>query len=217
MTDQPTGLLIVGLGGQAHVAASIARASALPVAGFLDALETPAPGQTLLGLPVLGGLSMLASLANPSVALAIGDNRLRAAAAQAVLAANPSARLVCLVHPRSTLEDLVRLGSHVTICTGAVLATEVVVGDGAIVNSAALVEHECTLGRYCHIGPAARLAGRVSIGDFTHVGIGATVIDKLRIGSGVTIGAGAVVLSDLPDNVTAVGIPARVVKVASPA
>jgi UDP-perosamine 4-acetyltransferase len=216
MTHQPAALLIVGLGGQAHVAASIARALDIPLAGFLDATGTPTGAAEILGLPVLGGLSYLSALHAPSIAVAIGDNRLRHRTAGAILAANPAARLVSLVHPRSIREDLVELGSHVTICTNSLLCTEVRVGDGAIINSGAIVEHECLLGRYCHISPGARLAGRVTIGDFTHVGLGATVIDKLHIGSNVTIGAGAVVLSDLPDHATAVGIPARVIKIAPP-
>ena len=38
------------------------------------------------------------------------------------------------------------------------------------------------------------------------------IIGKVRIGNNVNIGANAVVLCDIPDNCTAVGIPARIVK-----
>jgi serine O-acetyltransferase len=37
------------------------------------------------------------------------------------------------------------------------------------------------------------------------------VIGRIRIGNNVHIGANAVVLRDIPDNSTAVGVPARVV------
>ena len=36
--------------------------------------------------------------------------------------------------------------------------------------------------------------------------------DKISIGAGSVIGAGAIVVSDLPPNVTAVGVPARITK-----
>ena len=44
------------------------------------------------------------------------------------------------------------------------------------------------------------------------VGTGAKVLGPIHIGDNVRIAAGAVVLSDIPDNCTAVGIPARVVR-----
>ena len=42
---------------------------------------------------------------------------------------------------------------------------------------------------------------------------GAKIINQLKIGKGTTVGAGAVVSKTLPENCTAVGIPAKVVKV----
>ncbi|HQB40063.1 MAG TPA: hypothetical protein PL053_12440 [Deltaproteobacteria bacterium] len=44
------------------------------------------------------------------------------------------------------------------------------------------------------------------------VGAGSTIIPNLNIGENVVIGAGSTVISDLPDNVTAVGSPARIIK-----
>jgi serine acetyltransferase len=38
----------------------------------------------------------------------------------------------------------------------------------------------------------------------------ASVIQQIRISADVTVGAGAAVVRDLPDGVTAVGLPARV-------
>ena len=44
------------------------------------------------------------------------------------------------------------------------------------------------------------------------VGAGAKVLGPVKIGSGAKIAAGAVVLNDIPENSTAVGIPAKVVR-----
>ena len=44
------------------------------------------------------------------------------------------------------------------------------------------------------------------------VGAGAKVLGPIKIGNNVRIAAGAVVLTDIPDNCTAVGIPARIVR-----
>lgn len=49
------------------------------------------------------------------------------------------------------------------------------------------------------------------LGARVDVGAGAKILGRVRIGDGVQIGANAVVLQDLPDGVTAAGIPARIV------
>ena len=48
------------------------------------------------------------------------------------------------------------------------------------------------------------------IGNNVYVGAGARVLGGVRIGNNVSIGANAVVLKDVPDDSTAVGVPARV-------
>ena len=50
------------------------------------------------------------------------------------------------------------------------------------------------------------------IGDNVFIGKGAVILGGCRIGNNVKIGANAVVTSDLPDNCTAVGVPAKVVR-----
>ena len=50
------------------------------------------------------------------------------------------------------------------------------------------------------------------IGDDMTMYFGAKVLAPVKIGDHVTIGAASLVLDDLPDNVVAVGIPARIIK-----
>lgn len=54
--------------------------------------------------------------------------------------------------------------------------------------------------------------GRPTIGNNVKIMTGATVFGPITIGNNVTIGAGAVVFSDVPDDCTVVGNPARIVK-----
>jgi len=51
------------------------------------------------------------------------------------------------------------------------------------------------------------------IGEGCYIGMGANVIQGITIGPWSIIGAGAVVIRDIPPHVTAVGVPARVIKV----
>ena len=49
------------------------------------------------------------------------------------------------------------------------------------------------------------------LGNNVFIGSGAKVLGGIKVGSNVKIGANAVVVKNVPDNVTVVGIPARVV------
>ena len=59
----------------------------------------------------------------------------------------------------------------------------------------------------------AGTSGAPTIGNDVYIGVGAKVLGPVHIGDGARIGANAVVLDDVPAGATAVGIPARVVKV----
>jgi serine O-acetyltransferase len=49
------------------------------------------------------------------------------------------------------------------------------------------------------------------LGSFVYVGAGAKLLGGIRIGDRARIGANAVVLCDVPEDRTAVGVPARIV------
>ena len=51
-----------------------------------------------------------------------------------------------------------------------------------------------------------------TIGDNVFIGVGARILGDITVGDNAKIGANAVVLHDIPAHATAVGIPARVIK-----
>lgn len=206
-------VLIFGAGGHAQVAAdALLRAReagerAEPV-GYLD--DNPELiGRTALGLPVLGSTSELDSVPHDGVFVAIGNNRVRAMLFTHL--SDAGERLVNIIHPRAVLSPSVVLGRGILICAGAVVNTATDLGNNSIVNTGATIDHHCIIGAHCHIAPGAHLGGGVQVGDGTLLGIGAVVVPGRRVGRWSTIGAGAAVTRDIPDDVTAVGIPARIV------
>jgi len=86
------------------------------------------------------------------------------------------------------------------------------IGVGCLINTHASIHHDTCLGEFCEISPGARILGHVKIGDFVQVGSNATILPGIKIGNSTIIGAGAVVTTDLPDNCTAVGVPAKIIK-----
>ena len=55
--------------------------------------------------------------------------------------------------------------------------------------------------------------GGPKIGSDCILGTGCVILGNIKIGNNVKIGANAVVLTDIPDNSTAVGVPAKIVRI----
>ena len=106
------------------------------------------------------------------------------------------------------------VGPGSVIFANSVVQSSVNIGVGCIVNTSSTVDHDCFLDDGVHICPGAHLAGHVHVGQLSLIGIGASIIQGIRIGSNVTVGAGAAVVRDLPNGITAVGVPARILPIA---
>ena len=74
------------------------------------------------------------------------------------------------------------------------------------------VGHDTSIGDYCSFMPSVNISGEVHIEEKVYVGTGAKIINRLSIGKATIVGAGAVVSKSLPENCTAVGIPAKPIK-----
>lgn len=102
------------------------------------------------------------------------------------------------IHPGATI------GKNFFIDHG----TGVVIGETAIIGDNVTIFHNVTLG-----GTGNEIGKRhPTIGNNVLIGTGASILGNIKIGNNSKIGAGAIVLKDIPDNVTAIGIPAKSIK-----
>lgn len=88
-------------------------------------------------------------------------------------------------------------------------------GMGVVIGETTIIGDNCTLYQNVTLGGTGKEHGKrhPTLGDNVLVGAGAKVLGPFRVGDNARIAAGAVVLSEVPDNSTAVGVPARVVKI----
>ena len=106
-----------------------------------------------------------------------------------------------------------------TVVTGSDIAPTARVGarlslphpGGVVIHSDAVIGDDCLLMQQVTIGMVGQ-SGAPIIGAGVYCGAGAKILGDIRIGDRVWIGANAVVLCDVPDDCTAVGIPARVIR-----
>ena len=207
-------VFIIGAGGQGRVVYDIfSQDKNVEVAAFVDNV-TREPNEKIMGIPVLGNHSAIKDLQRQGVTgavIAVGDNHIRAAHFDKVK--NMGIELVRAIHRSAHVSHNVTIGEGTVVGIGAIITTGARIGNNVIVNSGAIVEHDDVIENHVHIASGVVLAGAVIIGEKSFIGSGSIVKERVVIGRNVTVGAGSVVLEDLPDNVVAVGIPARVIKI----
>ena len=87
-------------------------------------------------------------------------------------------------------------------------------GTGVVIGETAIIGDDCTVYQGVTLGGTGKDHGKrhPTLGNNVLVGAGAKVLGPFKIGDNSNVAAGSVVLSAIPENSTAVGSPARVVK-----
>ena len=208
-TEAP--VILIGAGGHAMVLLDALLLTRAVVLGLVDSDVTLA-GRTILGHKVLGGEVALGAHAPGTVRLvnAIGSTaslKRRRSVFERLSAAGHS--FASVVHPSAIVSRYAVAAAGTQVMAGAVIQTSAIIGENSIINTGARVDHDCRIGAHAHLAPGVTLSGNVHVGEETHIGAGATVIQGVRIGKRCTIAAGAVVLSEVADDMTVAGVPAR--------
>lgn len=202
-------LAIIGASGHGKVVADAAISSGEwdNVVFYDDAW----PSKTQNGNSEIVGntQSLLASNEKPSIIVAIGNNKVRFE--KQLQFVNAGFDIVKVIHPTAVISGNTSIGQGSVVLAGAVVNADARIGQACIINTNAVVEHDCVLADAVHISPGVNLAGLVRVGEFSWLGIGSSVIQLKVIGKNVMVGANAAVVSNLPDNVTAVGVPAKII------
>jgi sugar O-acyltransferase (sialic acid O-acetyltransferase NeuD family) len=204
-------VVIVGAGGHGREIADIIHTTPhQKLLGFIDE-NVEIHKRLINGIPVLGGFSFLSNLDRNSVKVicAIGTPTIHKALIQRTISLG--FQFTNVISPSSIIS------SSATISHGVVVFPQVSVGANATLKSfsclnvGVTVSHDTLVQEYAIINPGAHLAGNVTIGIGCMVGMGSNIIQGCSVGDWTTIGAGTVVVKDMPANVTAVGVPARII------
>ncbi len=206
-------IVILGSGGQAQELAWLIEDNnkenqEWDILGFVAKDDK----QTLHKFPILGGDEWLLNRKEQIyVICAIGDTSLRESVISQYVG-HENISFPTIVSRHAVISDTAKLGSGTVICAGCVITTDVEIGEYVICNSGSIISHETRIGDYVTMNAGVRISGNVSVGDRSYIGVNACTIQGINIGTDVMIGAGASVISDLPDRCTAVGVPAKVIK-----
>ena len=134
----------------------------------------------------------------------------------------PQAAHFCYCHKMKflarTISQWSRFWTGIEIHPGAKIGRRLVIdhGMGIVIGETAEVGDDCLIYHGVTLGGTGKDQGKrhPTIGNNVLLSTGSKVLGPFKVGDGARIAANAVVLKEIPENATAVGVPARVVRIA---
>lgn len=206
-------VLIIGAGGHCRVVLSILRFYRnFNVIGIADR-DSKNIGEEISGSVIKylwNDFTEIYEKGTRYTVIAIGDNNERKEIFSRL--SSIGFEIPTIIHPSAIIEKDAVLGNGCVICMGVKIGTQVTIGKNGIVYTGSIIDHEAKIGDHVFLAPGCNIAGRVTIGDSSFVGIGSTIKEKIIVGDKAVIGAGSVVISDISDNTTVAGVPAKTIR-----
>jgi len=204
-------LLIIGAGGFGREVLHWAL-DVLPqnrnweVCGFLDANPAVLDAYNC-GFPILGdplnyslqdGDQFICAIGNPSHKLRVCRSL-----------KERGAQFITLIHPAAIICSNCTIGVGCVFCPGAVVTTDVEIGDFVMMNLQSTIGHDAIVADGCTLSPHADVNGFASLGEGVFLGSHAVVLPGAKIGDYAIVGAGSVVLKRVKAGATVMGVPAK--------
>jgi len=183
--------------------------------GFID--ETTIKHGTIINSHiVLGGFDWLEKNGgdNLSAICAIGNPRDKYAVIKKLSPYRMN--FTNLIHQEAKVSKFVEYGYGNIICSNCFISVNSKIGNHVSINPGCGIGHDVVIGDYTSLYWNVTLSGNVKVGEGCEVGSKTDIIPKRTIAKWSIIGAGAVVTKDIPENCTAVGIPAKPIKFLQP-
>jgi sugar O-acyltransferase (sialic acid O-acetyltransferase NeuD family) len=180
------------------------------IIGFYD--DAKPKNQVINGLPVLGTIEDINTISEETaVVLGLGNPIYKSKAISII--SNPNIFYPTLIHPSVIIgNDEVNIEKGTVICAGTIITCNIKIKSFVTINLACTIGHDSILNDFVSLMPSVNISGECAIQEGVYIGTGAKIINQLEIGKNTVIGAGAVVSKSLPENCTAVGIPAKPIK-----
>ena len=199
------GLLLLGASGLAR---EVLAAGIAGVTGILDD-DTARHGSEIAGVPVLGGLD-LAAARDEQLLICVGPSAARRAIVRRLDEAGIGDDRYGIFVARSA-----RIGATSDVGPGSILLDSVVVtadariGRHVVVMPNSTITHDVVLEDFSTLAAGVSLGGSVRIREAAYLGMNSSVRQGVTVGAGATVGMAAAVLSDVPEQQTWAGVPAR--------
>lgn len=188
------------------------------IVGMVDSIAEI--GIQRYGYKIIGRQENIVDLVNDykieAGVIAIGDNYSRKFVRDEIISKIPHFKFVNAIASNAHIGRNVKLGKGIIISEGVSISTECIVEDFCIFNPGSLLGHDSIIEEFASFSTGSVTGGKVRLKRFSAITVGVVIIDRITIGENSVVGSGAVVLKDLPDNVLAYGVPAKIIRKREP-
>jgi len=179
------------------------------ILGFAD--DAREKGSLIHGLPVLGNTDWLLKYEKHiSAAVCVGSSAARRSIYERI-SKNGNIHFPNIFADDFRCSDSVEFGKGCIVCFSCIATVDIKIGDFALISNDCTIGHDSVLGNFVTLYPSVNISGNVKVCDNVEMGVGSNIIQGKTVGEGSIVGAGAVIVRDIPNNCTAVGVPARVI------
>jgi len=207
-------LIVIGAGGFGQEIVWAARNSnsknpSYEIIGYCDD-DRDKIGKNIYGCKVLGMIEDINRnfSESPGFVCAIGNNRQRATVVHRALALGWIP--VTVIDPSVIVADGVVIGDGTYVGAGSILSPYSHIGNHVIINHHCSIGHDSTLEDYVQVSPGGRVSGSSTLKEGALLSSNAVLGPGKKIGRYSVLGACSFAMTDIPDQVTSIGIPARV-------
>lgn len=117
-----------------------------------------------------------------------------------------------VIDPSAIISPTAFLGEGTIITFHCTVASSAVLGNNVALNVKAIVGHDITINDHSVISSMVNIGGACVVGARTYIGMASQIKEGLIVGNDVIIGMGSVVHHDIPDEMIAIGNPARPIR-----
>lgn len=172
---------------------------------FID--DGKVDGSKVMGYPVIGGINMISTLniEKYDFVIAISNNQARRQISQEY-----SLNYTNIIHPKTSISRFAKIkGKGNIILSHTSIDPNVEISNHVVINKNNSIGHDTKLNDYTQVSPGCSLGGFVTLEEQSFLGLGVSILPNKIIGHDSIVGAGGVVTSNIPNNKTVIGMPAK--------
>lgn len=206
--------VIIGAGTYGEVYLAYLQEAGVDIVGFLD--DDPRYiGQSVRGIPVLGGVSRLNDIKDTdnieAVYCPLGNNKLRVKFLS--MARDLGYETPNYIHPSAIISPHVVIGRGVYILLGTTIMPHTEIRDYVMISMGVHLAHHNVLEEGVFLSTGCNFGASIHARKYAYCGISSTIMTGIHeLGEDCLIGAGAVVIKDVPAKAVMAGVPAKVLK-----
>lgn len=141
---------------------------------------------------------------------ALGEPKWKRHYAQIML--EKGGEFINLIHKKASIGKNSLIGKGCIISRDSSISCDVTIGDFVTLQRLTTIGHDASIGNYCHMGVYSFVGGYSIMEDMSMIYTRGTLIPHKKLGECSILGVGSVAMTNVKNNSTVVGNPAKLLK-----